>query len=90
MYSVEKQLLRQVPHPPDGSGFVFMGNFGFGWWRNLSPAIRFLYGNPTLNATTLEDGEIPDYVMKSPDPAYIVHVRDGIVSVTVLNRDPGR
>ncbi len=90
MYSIEEQLLHQVPHPADGSGFVFMGNYGFGWWRHLSPAIRVIYGNPTLNATTLENGQIPDYVMKSPDPIYLVNVRDGIVSVTTLNRNPSR
>jgi 4-amino-4-deoxy-L-arabinose transferase-like glycosyltransferase len=82
MRNVEKQLLDKVPNPPDGSGFVFTGDYNADWLRSLSCAIRVLYNNPTLNATGLENGRVPEKAKRSTDPVYFVHVQDGIVHVT--------
>ncbi|RJP68021.1 MAG: hypothetical protein C4532_13345 [Candidatus Abyssobacteria bacterium SURF_17] len=82
MESIDRQLLQQISNPPDGSGFVFSGNFSFGWWRNLSPAIRTLYDNPTLNATLRDGDKIPEKVLMSPGPLYLVHIEDGVVTTT--------
>ncbi|UCD58786.1 MAG: hypothetical protein JSV16_06680 [Candidatus Hydrogenedentota bacterium] len=82
MRNIEKQLRHKIPNPPDNSGFVFSGNYGADWLKNLSPAIRVIYDNPTINATALEDGKIPEKVKKSLGPVYLVHVQNGIVYVT--------
>lgn len=80
--SIDRQLLEKVPNPPNDTSFVFSGNYG-GWWvKNLSPAVRVLYDNPSLNATAMENGRIPEKVERSPSPVYLVDIRDGVVYVT--------
>ncbi|MBI5118891.1 hypothetical protein HZA56_20675 [Candidatus Poribacteria bacterium] len=82
MRNVEKQLLDKIPNPPDDSGFIFTGDYNADWLRNLSCAIRVLYDNPTLNATGLENGRVPEKAKRSTDPIYFVHVQNDIVYVT--------
>ncbi len=82
MRNVESQLRQKMPNPPDYSGFVFSGDYGGGWWRELSLAMRVVYGNPTLNATSAKDGSLPEKVASYSGPVYLVHVQDGVVNIT--------
>jgi len=82
MRSIEEQLVYKVPAPPNYSSFIFSGDYYAGWWRNLTPAIRIIYDNSTLNAADIEEEDLLEKAMRSPTPVYLVHVKDGLVHVS--------